>query len=97
MLRQRVITALVLLALLLPALFASSPLPFALFTLVLISAAGWEWARLNGLAAPLLSPGEPPRVLPLERMFSDLMTHLRARRKISAGFESFRDEWDVKL
>ena len=48
MLRQRVITAVVLLALLLPALFASSPLPFALFTGVLISAAGWEWARLNG-------------------------------------------------
>jgi phosphatidate cytidylyltransferase len=53
MLRQRVITALVLLALLLPALFASSPLPFALFTGVLISAAGWEWARLNGFTAPL--------------------------------------------
>ena len=53
MLRQRVITALVLLALLLPALFAASPLPFALFTGVLISAAGWEWARLNGFAAPL--------------------------------------------
>ena len=51
MLRQRVITALVLLALLLPALFASSPLPFALFTGVLISAAGWEWARLNGVPA----------------------------------------------
>jgi phosphatidate cytidylyltransferase len=30
MLRQRVITAVVLLALLLPALFAASPLPFAL-------------------------------------------------------------------
>jgi phosphatidate cytidylyltransferase len=53
MLRQRVITALVLLALLLPALFATSSLPFALFTLVLISAAGWEWARLNGVQAPL--------------------------------------------
>jgi phosphatidate cytidylyltransferase len=53
MLRQRVITALVLLALLLPSLFATSSLPFALFTLVLISAAGWEWARLNGVAAPL--------------------------------------------
>jgi len=33
MLRQRVITALVLLALLLPALAASSPLPFALISL----------------------------------------------------------------
>ena len=53
MLRQRVITAVVLLALLLPALFAASPLPFALLTLVLISAAGWEWARLNGVSAPL--------------------------------------------
>ena len=57
MLRQRVITALVLLALLLPALFASSPLPFALFTGVLISAAGWEWARLNGFTAALPALG----------------------------------------
>ena len=53
MLRQRVITAVVLLALLLPAMFAASALPFALLTLVLISAAGWEWARLNGVSAPL--------------------------------------------
>ena len=59
MLRQRVITAVVLLALLLPALFAASPLPFALLTLVLISAAGWEWARLNGTQgmAPALASG----------------------------------------
>ena len=49
MLKQRVITALVLLALLLPALFAASPWPFAALTLLLIAAAGWEWARLNGL------------------------------------------------
>lgn len=51
MLKQRVITALVLLAILLPALFAASPWPFALLTLVMIGAAGWEWARLNGLLA----------------------------------------------
>ena len=51
MLRQRVITAVALLALLLPALFVRSPLPFALLTLLLISAAGWEWARLNGVTA----------------------------------------------
>lgn len=57
MLRQRVITAVVLLALLLPALFASSPLPFALFTGVLISAAGWEWARLNGVTSLPLAVG----------------------------------------
>jgi phosphatidate cytidylyltransferase len=50
MLKQRVITALVLLAMLLPALFYPSIEPFALLTLVLIVAAGWEWARLNGQA-----------------------------------------------
>ena len=50
MLKQRVITALVLLALLLPALFAAAAWPFALLTLALIGAAGWEWGRLNGLA-----------------------------------------------
>ena len=51
MLAQRVVTALVLLALLLPALFASAAWPFDLLTLVLIAAAGWEWARLNGGAS----------------------------------------------
>lgn len=48
MLLQRVITALILLAILLPALFAGSAWPFALLTLVMIAAAGWEWSRLNG-------------------------------------------------
>ena len=51
MLRQRVITALVLVAMLLPALFAASAWPFAVLTLVAIAAAGWEWGRLNGAAA----------------------------------------------
>jgi phosphatidate cytidylyltransferase len=50
MLKQRIITALVLLALLLPALFYPSIEPFAVLTLLLIVAAGWEWARLNGSA-----------------------------------------------
>ena len=49
MLKQRIITALVLLALLLPALFATPPEPLALLTLVLMAAASWEWGRLNGL------------------------------------------------
>lgn len=48
MLLQRVITAVVLLALLLPALLAASPLPFAALTLLMLGAAGWEWGRLNG-------------------------------------------------
>lgn len=37
-----------LLALLLPALVVKTPWPFALLTLVVMAAAGWEWARLNG-------------------------------------------------
>ena len=49
MLKQRIITAVVLLAILLPALFYPSPMPFAAVTLVLIAAGAWEWARLNGL------------------------------------------------
>lgn len=47
MLKQRVITAVVLLAVLLPALFAHAVWPFATLTLVMVGAAGWEWARLN--------------------------------------------------
>ena len=50
MLNQRVITALVLLALLLPALFATKAEPLAGLTLVLIAAGAWEWGRLKGLA-----------------------------------------------
>lgn len=47
MLKQRVITAVVLLAVLLPALFVQSPWPFSVLTLLMIGAAGWEWGRLN--------------------------------------------------
>ncbi|MEN9539171.1 MAG: hypothetical protein RLZZ126_1406 [Pseudomonadota bacterium] len=49
MLRQRVITALVLLAIFLPAMFARNWHPFAVLVLVLIAAGAWEWGRLNGL------------------------------------------------
>ena len=48
MLKQRVMTALVMLAILLPALFWPSPVPFAVVTLLLIAAGAWEWGRLNG-------------------------------------------------
>jgi phosphatidate cytidylyltransferase len=50
MLKQRVITALVLLALLAAVLAAPGPWPFALFSGAAIAAAGWEWGRLNGLS-----------------------------------------------
>ncbi|KWT85194.1 MULTISPECIES: phosphatidate cytidylyltransferase [unclassified Variovorax] len=48
MLKQRIITAVVLLAILLPALFYPSHVPFACVMLVLVVAAAWEWGRLNG-------------------------------------------------
>ncbi len=48
MLKQRVITAVVLLLILLPALFYSNPAPFCLIAMALIAAAAWEWGRLNG-------------------------------------------------
>lgn len=51
MLKQRVITALILLALLLPALFAADSRPFMALTVVLIAAGAWEWGRLNGVAS----------------------------------------------
>src|SRR3954469_18430176 len=49
MLKQRVITAVVLLAILLPALFWPSVFPLALVTLLMLAAGAWEWGRLNGL------------------------------------------------
>ena len=48
MLKQRIITALILVAVLLPALFAPTDWPFALLSLLALAAAAWEWARLNG-------------------------------------------------
>lgn len=55
MLRQRIITALLLLAVLVPTLLVADSRPFALLTLLAIAAAGWEWGRLNeaGNAAAL--------------------------------------------
>jgi len=47
-LTQRILTAVVLLALFIPALAVKTPWPFWLLTLLLIGAAAWEWSRLNG-------------------------------------------------
>ena len=48
MLKQRVVTALALLAFFLPALFWHDPNPFCGLMLLLIAAGAWEWSRLNG-------------------------------------------------
>jgi phosphatidate cytidylyltransferase len=52
MLGQRIVTAIVLLALLIPALWSDAAWPFPMLTLAFLAAAGWEWARLNGTAGP---------------------------------------------
>ena len=52
MLGQRIVTAVVLLAVLVPALFAPVQWPFQVLMLVMVGAAAWEWARLTGLAGP---------------------------------------------
>ena len=57
MLRQRIVTALVLLALLIPALVVKTIWPFAVLTLAAMSAAGWEWSRLNQAGAFALPLG----------------------------------------
>jgi phosphatidate cytidylyltransferase len=49
MLRERIITAVVLVATLVLAVLAASPVPFAALVLLMTAAAGWEWARLCGL------------------------------------------------
>jgi phosphatidate cytidylyltransferase len=50
MLKQRIITALVLLAVLLPALFYPAPEAFGLVAIFFIAAGAWEWGRLNQLS-----------------------------------------------
>lgn len=59
MLAQRIVTAVLLLALLIPALLASASWPFQVLALVLVGAAGWEWGRLNdaGMALSLAFGG----------------------------------------
>lgn len=53
MLKQRIITAVALLAILLPALFARQAQWFMLVSLILITLACWEWGRLNGYVGKL--------------------------------------------
>jgi phosphatidate cytidylyltransferase len=53
MLKQRIITAVVLLALVLPPLFAQNTVWFMAVTLAAITLACWEWGRLNGYTGKL--------------------------------------------
>ncbi len=48
MLKQRILTAIVLLLVLLPAMFYPSAAPLSALAILFIAAAAWEWARLVG-------------------------------------------------
>ena len=50
MLKQRVITALLLLAFFIPAIFYRDPAPFCGLVLLLVAVGAWEWGRLNGFS-----------------------------------------------
>lgn len=56
MLWQRVVTAVVLLLVLLPALFYPSPLPFCALAIVFVSVGVWEWARMVGYGSSVSVP-----------------------------------------
>jgi phosphatidate cytidylyltransferase len=49
MLKQRVITALIMLAIVIPTLLYPSAWPFCILALMFMAAGAWEWARMNGL------------------------------------------------
>ena len=49
MLKQRIITALIMLAIVIPTLLYPSAWPFCLLALLFMTAGAWEWARMNGL------------------------------------------------
>jgi phosphatidate cytidylyltransferase len=51
MLAQRVITALVLLAVIVPSIFLAAPWVWGLLSLIMLSVAGFEWGRLLGKPA----------------------------------------------
>jgi phosphatidate cytidylyltransferase len=60
MLKQRVITALIMLSIVISSLLYPSPWAFCLLALLFTAAGAWEWARLNGMksSGAILVAGE---------------------------------------
>jgi phosphatidate cytidylyltransferase len=87
MLKQRVITALVLLSILLPAVFSTDTRVFGAVALVLICAGAWEWARLNSYgSAASLATGTACAVLCLGFWLGGFIDISAVYLWISAGF-----------
>ena len=77
MLRQRVITAVLLLSVLLPTLFYPSPIPFCGLAIVFIAAGAWEWARLTGYSQSVsVAAGAICALACLAAWFYGLLSHL---------------------
>lgn len=86
MLKQRVITALVMLLILLPAMFYRSPEPFCAIALVLIAAGAWEWSRLNGYGqSASLAAGAVCGLLCVAAWWSGLLAQSLAGLWLAAG------------
>ena len=52
MLKQRIITAVLMLAVLIPSVWAEDPRAFVFITTAMIGAGAWEWSRLCGWSGP---------------------------------------------
>ncbi len=86
MLKQRVITALVMLLILLPAMFYPSPEPFCAIALVMIAAAAWEWSRLNGYGqSAALALGAACGLLCVAAWWSGMLVQSLAGLWLAAG------------
>ena len=82
MLKQRIITALLLLPIALGGFFLLDGASFALFIGAVVALGGWEWARLAGLAAQSLrarlarlAPVLAASFLTARNVFAALMVH----------------------
>lgn len=87
MLKQRVITALVLLSILVPAVFSDDIRFFALVALLLISAGAWEWSRLNGYGAAVsISSGLVLLLMGALAWYLDVVQHAWKNVWVALGF-----------
>ena len=80
MLKQRVITAIVLLAILLPALFYQTPVPFGVVALALMAAGADDAASAAAAAAPgaaSAAAGAAPPAAPTQLLGAALLLRLR--------------------
>jgi phosphatidate cytidylyltransferase len=77
MLKQRVLTALVLIPLFLALLFKLSPYGFGVFTTVIVMLAAWEWSLLMGIKPFMVRLCYPVFVYGIAKAFAIIIMFLR--------------------